>query len=65
MSASSLHRESTDSLIYIIYMGVLKKWQKSDDGKVVKTVKVHFHNSSFSPRRCCCCPSSVSTSVSQ
>ena len=30
-------------------MGVLKKRPKSDNGKVVKIVKVHFHNSSSSP----------------
>ena len=40
-------------------MGVLKKRPKLDYRKVVKIVKVHFHNSSS----CCCC--SVSTSVSQ
>ena len=33
---------------------------KMTKGKVVKIVKVHFHNFSF-----CCCRSSVSTSVSQ
>ena len=42
-------------------MGVLKK---SDSGKVVRVVKVHFQNSSLSPCYCCC-SSSVSTHVSQ
>ena len=28
-------------------IGVLKKFQKSDNGKVVKIIKVHFHNSSL------------------
>ena len=52
-------------------MGVLKKLPKSDNGKVVKIIKVHFHYSSFCCCCCCCCcsssssSSSVSTSVSQ
>ena len=45
-------------------MGIHKKGPKLDYRKVVKIVKVQFHNSSSS---CCCCcsSSSVSTRISQ
>ena len=43
-SGIRLHEKGT----YGQNMGVLKKWPKSDNGKVVKILKVHFHNSSSS-----------------
>ena len=42
--------------------GSSKNDQNRITGKLLKFLKVHFHNSSFSP---CCFSSSVSTSVSQ